>query len=103
MKAERNRPHILATVATTGEGMSDLRDWLEEYFQRIKGNGDLEHRRSEQRSRRIRRAAQDAIVRKLWDTVPQEQVERAVQSGLPVKEAALELIGNFFPRGDVDG
>ena len=78
--------------------MSELHDWLEEFFQRIKGNGDIQRRRTEQRRRRIRRLLQDAIVRSLWERVPQEEIDRAVKSELPVRETARGLIENILNK-----
>ena len=98
MRAPAGRPDILTTAAATGEGVAELCTWLEIYWTRVQGDDSLNKRRTGQRFDRIRRAVRDIVVREMWESVPPEDIERAVKSDFPVKEAAYKLVSKYFSR-----
>ena len=56
-------------------------------------------RRAGQRVERIRRLANEAAVKRLWETLPDPSLLRAVNSHLPAREAARLLVEEAFGDG----
>lgn len=103
MRMSRHRPDVLATLAVRGDGVPELCDWLEDHYNKLSGSSAIEQRRADQRFKRIRRAAETALMKEIWHRIPPEEVEAAADSGDPVREAAWKLIEQFFlPNDQVD-
>ncbi|MCF7809820.1 methylmalonyl Co-A mutase-associated GTPase MeaB [bacterium] len=93
-----NRTHVLATSANKSEGISELLDWLENYFRQALANGSLLQRRNEQRIDRIKRAAETGVKRQLWEKIKQDDIIEFAEKGLPVRETARLLINGFIAK-----
>ncbi len=101
MRGGNRKPDVLMTSANRGEGVVELVEWLERYFERSKQDKSLDRRREEQRIDRIRRAAQMILRRRLWQVVSPESLDKVVNSNMPVRNAAQQLIEQFF-SGEAD-
>jgi LAO/AO transport system kinase len=93
MREWKRRPGVLATLARTGDGVAELVKWVEEWCEHARSDGSLEARRIEQRKERIRRAAEALLLKRLWETVSPEALERVAASEKSVRKAAQELVG----------
>jgi putative protein kinase ArgK-like GTPase of G3E family len=96
MRHRDRRPPVMMTSAHNGDGVKELVDWLEEYYTKVQRDDRLQSRRQSQRIDRIRRAAEELLKSNLWKAVTPEQIERAVHSNQPVRDAARELVGDFM-------
>lgn len=92
------RPGVLATLARTGDGISELVNWLEERFAKVSSDGWLEQRRASQRTARIRKTAEELLLRQLWGAIPTEALKTAGANGASIREAAQEVVGRFLKR-----
>ncbi len=92
----RNRPYVLTTSANRGDGIPELVDWLEDYFKRSMSDGSLENRRAGQRIDRIKRSVELVVARKLWQVISPASLNKVVNSDIPVRTAAHQLIEQFF-------
>jgi LAO/AO transport system kinase len=61
------RPPVVSTVGTTGEGVAELADALEAHVAHQRATGELDRRRSAQRSQRLREVAVARVGRELDD------------------------------------
>ena len=94
-------PYVLTTSANRGDGIPELVDWLEGYFKRSMNDGCLGNRRAGQRIDRIKRAAELVVARKLWQVISPASLDKVVNSDMPVRNAAHQLIEQFFSgKGD---
>ena len=91
-----DRPYVLTTSANRGDGISELVDWLEDYFKRSMSDGSLENRRAGQRIDRIKRSVELVVSRKLWQVISPASLDNVVNSDMPVRTAAHRLIEQFF-------
>ena len=96
MQSGEHRPGVLMTSANSGEGVPELVDWLEEYYETARRNGRLEERRAGQRIERIKRSAELAVARRLWQVITPASLDKLVNSDMPVRNAAHQLIKQFF-------
>lgn len=87
------RPDVIATNARSGEGVKEVCDWLESY--RNTG-ADLTERRAKQRAERIRHVTEEAVIRKIWDYLPDAEVNKIARGGLPVREGGRLLMEQFI-------
>jgi LAO/AO transport system kinase len=72
-----HRPPILATVATTGEGMEDLWSAIEDHRARIASNGNLQALRDTRRRRIVRKTIREQlthVVDELLDSAAAEEL-----------------------------
>jgi LAO/AO transport system kinase len=90
------RPPVLATVATTGEGVNDLLAAVADHRRHQESTGDLERRRRERRRREILRAAEARVREQVaaWASAARldELVERVVGGSLDPHSAASLLL-----------
>ncbi len=93
LRAVGRRPDVLTTLARTGEGVEEVCNWLEEYKQT---GTNLTERRAEQRAERVKRVTEEALIRKIWDHLSAEEVEKVAQGGLPVREGGRQLMEQFL-------
>ena len=93
-----NHTHVLATSANNSEGITELVDWLEEYFEQALANGSLLQRRNDQRIDRIKRAAEMGIKRQLWEKIKQDDIIEFAEKGLPIRETARMLVKDFINK-----
>ncbi|NQT34355.1 methylmalonyl Co-A mutase-associated GTPase MeaB [bacterium] len=93
---DHDRPDVLTTSANLGDGISELMDWLEDYFKRSMNDGSLENRRAGQRIDRIKRSVELIVARKLWQVISPATLDKVVNSDMPVRKAAHQLIEQFF-------
>ena len=98
----RDIPYVLTASANRGDGIPELVDWLEDYFKRSMSDGSLENRRAGQRIDRIKRAVELVVARKLWQVISPASLDKVVNSDMPVRKAAHQLIERFF-SGKADG
>ena len=90
------RPDVLASMSRNGEGVQEVCQWLEDFWQRERHSNGLAERRTIQRSERIRRVAEDAVIKQIWKNISAEEVHRSAEEGLPVREAARRIVERFL-------
>ncbi|MCB1027896.1 MAG: methylmalonyl Co-A mutase-associated GTPase MeaB, partial [Microthrixaceae bacterium] len=66
------RPPVVATVGTTGEGVGELADALEAHAAHQRRTGELDRRRAQHRSQRLREVALGRVGRELDDLLATE-------------------------------
>ena len=96
MKPDATRPEILATSANRGEGVPELVDWLERYYQQIRENGKISVHRIGQRAERVRRLANEYVTREFWERLPDDAIAQAIADDAPVRDAARKLVAKLF-------
>ncbi len=96
MRSGERRPDVLMTSANSGEGVPELVDWLEGYYETARRNGRLEERRAGQRIDRIKRSAELVVARRLWQVITPASLDKLVNSDMSVRKAAHQLIEQFF-------
>lgn len=96
MRHTDNRPAVLATSADRGDGVPEVVEWLEKYYQRSLKSNDLQKRRAGQRVERIKRAVELLIKRKLWQKIGIKEMEKMAEMGLSVGETARQLVERFI-------
>ncbi|MBT3232116.1 MAG: methylmalonyl Co-A mutase-associated GTPase MeaB [Calditrichaeota bacterium] len=96
LKDHDNPIKVIPVQATSGDGIEDLYQYLENYFIEKKQNGFLETRRAGQKSKRIKRLAESIVSRRIWDHLPQEEIERISLGEMPVREAAQLIVDKFI-------
>lgn len=84
-------PEVLATLGRTGDGVPEVCQWLENHWQMV-DKDQLAQRRAQQRAHRIRRAVEKAVMQRIWEQLTIEELERSAKGGLPVREAAGQLV-----------
>ncbi|NQU04894.1 MAG: methylmalonyl Co-A mutase-associated GTPase MeaB [Calditrichaeota bacterium] len=100
MQSHDNRADVLATSANHSEGILELVEWLEDYFQHAASDNSLQERRAGQRIERIKRAAEMGIKRQLWQKIKPDDIAKYAEKGLPVRETARQLIELFIKGCD---
>jgi len=96
MRDRSRSPAVMMTSAHNGEGVKELVDWLEGYYDKVQHEGRLQNRRQSQRIDRIKRAAKLIINRRFMAEVGSERIEAAEKSHLPVRDAARQLVEEFL-------
>ena len=96
LKNHDNPIKVIQVQATSGEGIENLYQYLENYFIEKKQNSFLEMRRAGQRSKRIKKLAESIVSRRIWDRLPQEEIERVSLGDMPVREAAQLIVDKFI-------
>lgn len=89
-------PGLLATNAINGEGVTELCDWLDDYFNKSGNDGTLHERRINQRRDRIRRMVEGLLLRQVWKQAPQDEFDRYVEGDLPVRDAAHAFVDRIL-------
>lgn len=95
LRGEKSRPEVIPVQARTNEGIQELRARLENYYLRVQESGFLLERRTTQRLKRLKRVAGRALIRKIWDRIPPEELEKAANSAKPIRIAANELVEKY--------
>jgi LAO/AO transport system kinase len=98
IRNHNNRTQVLATSANRSEGITELVEWLDDYFKGALAEGSLLRRRNQQRIERIKRAAEMGIKRQLWEKIKQDDIIELAKKGLPVRETARLLIKDFITK-----
>ena len=84
------RPPILTTVASTGEGVAELGAAIDEFVAARRASGALEARRLENLERRVRRLVDGSLRRDVWETRGlQDHLHQRLAGG--VRLSAYEL------------
>jgi LAO/AO transport system kinase len=96
MRHRDRRPPVMMTSAHNGEGVPELVEWLEGYYNKVQHDGRLQSRRQGQRIDRIKRAVEELLKSNLWKAVSLERLERASHDSRSVRNAARELVGDFM-------
>ncbi len=96
LKDPHNPTKVIPVQATTGKGVDNLFEYLEEYFLRKKQDGSIDSRRANQRSKRIKRLAEGIVSRRIWDHLPLEEIQNVSYGDMPVREAAQLIVDKFI-------
>jgi len=88
-------PKVLPVIAVKGEGITELVDYLDEFFELQKASGMLYKRRKEQRIKRIKRLTAMMISKKLWDQISEEEIRDLMKAQITVRQAARQLMARI--------
>ncbi|MFH0764783.1 MAG: methylmalonyl Co-A mutase-associated GTPase MeaB [Calditrichota bacterium] len=91
LRSSEPKASVLPVQAVSGEGMTEVYAWLEDYYKNVQTNGRLNLRRAGQRIRRIRKNAEEILIRQLWSVVPAGEVEALAGSELSLQTAAQRI------------
>jgi len=92
LKNHDNPTKVLPVQSRSGDGITELCSYLDDHFEQTRDNAVLRKRRTGQRAKRIRRIAEGMVMQKLWKHLDPEVLERVVESGMSVREAAWVIV-----------
>jgi len=92
LKMSGSQPKVMPVIAVKGEGVTELLDYLDEFFQEAKSSGSLQERREKQRVKRIKRLAEMMISKQLWASFSDQDIQKLVDENIPVKQAAKQIL-----------
>lgn len=92
LSSKRNIPNVVATNARSGEGIDELCAKIEEWLKAARESGALTQRRLQQRGERIRKAAEEMLLKRFRRDLPAVEIERLAADSMPIREAARELV-----------
>ncbi len=95
LKMNGAEPKVLPVVAVKGQGISELADYLDEFFVQARDTGRLDERRKKQRIKRIKRLAEMMISKKLWGQINDDKIHKLAGANIPVKQAAQKILEEF--------
>lgn len=97
-KQDAWNPPVITTVASKGEGLSELFNTLKAHWRTLAESGALKHKRLNRRRERVRQIAEAEMRRRFWNDERTRKLEESLGTDENPFEVAGKLTGDFLSK-----